>query len=63
MIHRRICPFLTALIAIPVAASIAQQPASRGTFRTLASFTGELFAADPHVSPDGRIVLLSTQNA
>ena len=45
------------------AALLAQRPASSpGDFRTLATFNIEPPAADPHVSPDGRFVLLGTSN-
>lgn len=48
-------------IAVPAVAALGQQAAARpATFRTLASFDiGP--SADPHVSPDGRYILLSTE--
>ena len=49
---------VAALVALPVVASSAQRPAPSGTFRTLANFTIESPAPDPHVSADGRFVLL-----
>jgi Tol biopolymer transport system component len=56
--------FVSALIAtaitLPAVAALAQQATARpATFRTLATFDSQP-SADPHVSPDGRFVLLST---
>ena len=54
---------LAAAVFLPTAALLAQRPASSpGDFRTLATFNIEPPAADPHVSPDGRFVLLGTSN-
>lgn len=53
----RIVSIVAGLTSFPVLASGAQGPES---FRTLASFT-ERLATDPHVSPDGRFILLGTR--
>ena len=54
-------PVLGALCALPITTAGAQQPANGA--RVLASFTGERFLTDPHVSNDGRFVLLATRRS
>ena len=52
---------LAAPLLLPIAAVLAQRAGPPpGTLRTLATFAAESPAADPHVSPDGRFVLLGT---